>query len=96
MERAETFDELLPAALAVLAVGKVGVIDKDIGSFVTAAFPQPYRDGGNLTTAQQVYVAALIEHEELWRAGTSRAWFRRTGLPDDREACQELITSIPS
>lgn len=96
VERADDFEELLPAALAVLAIGKAGVIDKDIGSFVTAAFPRPYRDGDSLTAAQQTYVAALIDHEHLWRAATSRAWFRRTGLPVDRDACRELLASSSS
>ncbi|MDR3083484.1 MAG: hypothetical protein LBV60_21650 [Streptomyces sp.] len=87
----DDFEELLPAALAVLALAGVFTLDQDIGPFVTAAFPRPHRVGNALSTAQRAYLSAVLDREELWRAVSAQPWFRRTALPQDPAACRTLV-----
>jgi hypothetical protein len=100
VERVDDFEALLPAALAVLPLAGIFTLDKDLGSFLTAAFPRPVRPGDSLKPSQRAYLAAVLDREELWRGASTQPWFRRTGLPDDREACRALVeerlpTEIP-
>lgn len=90
VERVDDFGELLPAALATLPLAGIFTLDKDVGPFVTAAFPRPFRSGDVLSAPQRIYVSALLEQEGLWRGATSRPWFRRTGLPIDPDSCRAL------
>ncbi|MQY10354.1 hypothetical protein SRB5_04610 [Streptomyces sp. RB5] len=87
----DDFEDLLPAALAVLALASVHTLDEDLCPFVTAAFPRLHRAGDVLPPAQRAYLSALLDREELWRAASVQPWFRRTGLPQDLGACRTLV-----
>lgn len=91
VERVDDFEELLPAALAALPLAGIFTLDKDLGTFLTAAFPHLHQDGDSLSPAQRAYLSALIDREDLWRAASTRPWFRRTGLPHERDACRALV-----
>jgi hypothetical protein len=91
VERVDDFKDLLPAALAALPLAGMFTLDKDLGLFLTAAFPRPHRDGDTLTDAQRAYLSAVLEREDLWRGASAQPWFRRTRLPQDRDACLALV-----
>ncbi|WP_194908740.1 hypothetical protein [Catenulispora rubra] len=94
VERVDDFAELLPAALATLPLAGMFTLDKDLGSFLTAAFPRLHQDGDRFSAAQRTYLSALIDREDLWRAASAQPWFRRTGLPRDRDTCRALVTPL--
>ncbi|MBC6463231.1 hypothetical protein [Actinomadura sp. HBU206391] len=94
--RVSRFEELLPAAVAVAAVGNAYTVDSDWGPLLRAAFPDPGdppEPPARLTEAQRAYLGALVANDELWdtRIGNARWAFTRVGLPYDREACRRFV-----
>ncbi|MFD9565337.1 hypothetical protein [Streptomyces sp. NPDC059994] len=89
--RVDDFEALLPAAIAVLPLAGHFTLDRDLGVFLTAAFPRPHPVGTPLSPAQRTYLSAVLDREELWRAVSAEPWFRGAGLPEDRDACRALV-----
>jgi hypothetical protein len=91
LARVDDFTALLPAARAVAGVASKYTVDRDWGPLLAAAFPAP-ADSLELTEAQRSYLHALVANDELWdrRYANPSQWFRRVGLPYDREACARL------
>lgn len=94
VERVETFDELLPGALAIAAVGNAYTVEHDIGPLLAKAFPAPYKPGRPLTHSQRTFLEALVTHEDVWskKLGNPKPWFERVGLLYDREACRGILS----
>ncbi|GIH25908.1 hypothetical protein Aph01nite_42180 [Acrocarpospora phusangensis] len=94
VERAESFEELLPAALAIAGMTSHWTVDVDWGPLLTAAFPAPVGEPPVLTPAQRAYLGALVANDEIWNPKMVNpiSWFRAAGLPYEREACRRLIS----
>jgi hypothetical protein len=87
-----TFEELLPAALAMVPLASNLTAAHDWGPLLGAAFPRGYVEGNRLTAAQHRYLSALVERDAVWRFGHLTAtWLQDVGLPADRNAVAELL-----
>ncbi len=96
VQRVRDFDRLLPVALAVfdaIRPGRIFTFNEDIGPFLDLAFTSPYSSGESLTVAQRRYLSVLVEREDIWNDTVPVPWFKRAGLPYDREACIAIIRS---
>jgi hypothetical protein len=91
VERVTEFERLAGAAEAVAAVTSKYCVDFDWGPLLAAAFP----DGSGVvkSEAQRRFLGALVKNAELWdpRLGNAFKWFRKAGLPYDRQACAERV-----
>jgi len=89
IERAESFDQLAPAAIAVARVTSKHVVDAEWGPLLVAAL-SPGRPAGPLTPAQSAFRLALCQNEALWAPtfGNPLKWFRHT--PTRRSALIRL------
>jgi hypothetical protein len=94
--RVTDFDQLLPAALAVAAVGTKYTVERDWGPLLAKAFPTPPDPSGALTDAQRAYLQALVANDRLWDPsnGNSTFYLRGLGLPTSREECGELARGL--
>jgi hypothetical protein len=93
IERA-TFEELLPAALAMVPLSSNLTAADDWGPLLGAAFPSGYAQGNGLTAAQHRYLSALVERDAVWRFGhLTVSWLQDVGLPTDRDEVKALLRS---
>lgn len=91
IERA-TFEELLPAALAMVPLSSNLTVAHDWGPLLAAAFPSGFVESNELTPAQSRYLGALVERDAVWRFGhLTASWFQKVGLPADRDAVRTLL-----
>lgn len=92
IDRAESFEQLLPAAVAVASVAHKYTVDSDWGPLLRAAFPTKVQPGERLTSAQRSFLNALVANDTLWdpRFGNPDKWFTPAGLPYDRGVCRSL------
>ena len=92
VERAASFEALLPGALAVASVSNAHSVENDIGPLLSRAFPEPYRPDHSLSPSQRAFLRALVSNEEIWSKvlGNPIPWFLRVGLSYDREACHRI------
>lgn len=92
IQQVTDFDRLAGAAVAVAGVTETFCVDFDWGPLLAAAFP----DGRGVikTGAQRRFLDALVKNSKLWDPtfGNASKWFRRAGLPYDREACAKRIS----
>jgi hypothetical protein len=90
-EQVKDFDRLVNAAIAVVGQTDKRLVDLDWGPFLAAAFS----DGTGVirTESQRRFLRALAQNAELWdpRIGNADKWFKRAGLPRDRDACAKLL-----
>ena len=92
IQRTASFEDLLPAALAVASgPASAMTVESDWGPLLAAAFPTP--PSGTLSPAQRAYLAALIANEQLWdpQHGNAHLWFKNLGLTYDRASCRALL-----
>ncbi|CAM5648875.1 hypothetical protein STANM337S_06527 [Streptomyces tanashiensis] len=92
IERADDFDELLPAAMASIPFCSNLTIAEDWGPLLAAAFPSGHDQGAELTPAQHCYLEALADRDVCWRyTHHITSWFDDVGLPADRNAVRALL-----
>ncbi|SMD23307.1 HEAT repeat domain-containing protein [Kibdelosporangium aridum] len=92
IDRTETFEELLPAALAVVPLGSGYTVDSDWGPLLAKAFPAPF--DGKLTPVQRQFVSAIAEHDRNWgQIANPLIWLRKAGLPETREELRAVARS---
>jgi hypothetical protein len=85
IQRASTFEEVLPAALAIVRITSAYTVDREWGPLLVKAFPDGYVPGTELTDAQRSFLQALSENHNCWgRIANPRIWLKRTGLPEER------------
>lgn len=93
IERVESFEELLPTALASVPLCSNLTAADDWGPLLAAAFPEGHDRGAELTPAQQAYLEALVERDVCWRhTHLIASWFEDVGLPPDRAAARALVS----
>jgi len=95
MERTATFEELLPAALALVPLASDYTVDRDWGPLLIKAFPQGFTSAADLTTAQRCFLDALVSNDACWGniANKSR-WLREAGLPERRTEIRSLLEQV--
>ncbi|MGW4892260.1 HEAT repeat domain-containing protein [Kitasatospora sp. NPDC004240] len=92
LERAESFEQVLPAALALVPLCSQYTVDRDWGPLLASAFREPRSAGARLTRAQSALLAALVEQESCWGSMANRdAWLRTAGLPVERGQLRALV-----
>ncbi|SNS19165.1 hypothetical protein SAMN05216252_10415 [Actinacidiphila glaucinigra] len=94
LDRARHFDEVLPAALALVPMCGQYTVDSDWGPLLASAFPEPYAPGRPLTAAQQAYLRALADRDACWGDIANRvSWLRSAGLPTQRDPLRALLAA---
>ncbi|WP_380282602.1 hypothetical protein [Kitasatospora purpeofusca] len=92
LERAESFEQVLPAAFALVPLCGQHTVDLAWGPLLVFAFPEPHPQGVTLTQAQRAFLAALVEKDSCWGPIANReTWLRRAGLPTDRGELRLLV-----
>lgn len=92
IQRVATFEEALPAALAIARITSAFTVDREWGPLLVKAFPDGYVPGTELTGAQRSFLQALAENDNCWGLiANPRSWFKRTGLPEERAEIQALL-----
>ncbi|KJS58424.1 hypothetical protein VM95_33485 [Streptomyces rubellomurinus] len=92
LERAESFEQVLPAALALIPLCSQYSVDRDWGPLLAFAFPEPHAAGAALAWAHNAFLLALVEQESCWGLIANRdAWLRSAGLPADRGELRLLV-----
>jgi hypothetical protein len=92
--RVGSFEELLPAAIAVAGMTSRQTVDSDWGPLLAAAFPAPRGRPLVLTAAQRRFLTALLGNAKVWddeRYANPRRWLERAGLPYRKEALRQLL-----
>ncbi|GAA0972381.1 hypothetical protein GCM10009555_025460 [Acrocarpospora macrocephala] len=94
VQRAKSFDELLPSALAIASMTSHWTVESDWGPLLAAAFPVPVGEPPILTDAQRIYLQALVANDKVWDPvmGNPVPWFQRIGLSYDRDSCRNLLS----
>ncbi|MFD8785016.1 HEAT repeat domain-containing protein [Kitasatospora sp. NPDC059599] len=94
LDRAEDFEQILPAALALVPLCSQHTVDRDWGPLLALAFPEPHTPATPLTHAQNALLAALVDQDRCWGPIANRdAWLRSAGLPADRRDLRALVHS---
>jgi hypothetical protein len=102
LAREVPFDDLLPAALAIVEVASGYTADFDWGPLLQAAFPGVVFVPGvrppppaMLDDAQRAFLQALVANGSLWDPtdGNAKLARMRVGLPGERAAVAELAGS---
>ncbi len=92
IQRVPTFEEVLPAALAIARITSAFTVGCEWGPLLVKAFPDGYVPGAELTGAQRSFLQALAENDDCWGLiANPRSWFKRTGLPEDRAEIRALL-----
>ncbi|MFE4977708.1 HEAT repeat domain-containing protein [Kitasatospora sp. NPDC056651] len=92
LERAESFEQVLPVALALIPLCSQYSVDRDWGPLLACAFPEPHPAGAALTRAQSVFLTALLERDSCWGPIANRIlWLRGAGLPVERGELRVLV-----
>ncbi|MFE0627884.1 HEAT repeat domain-containing protein [Streptomyces sp. NPDC058864] len=97
LDRARDFEEVLPAALALVPMFSQYTVDSEWGPLLASAFPTPYAPGRPLTDAQRAFLQALADREECWGNIANRvSWLRSAGLPTERDPLRDLLAAAPA
>lgn len=92
IERCETFDQIVDAAVAIARATSKYCVDSEWGPLLVAAFPSHDLEV-DLSPAQVSYLAAVVDNEDLWdpENGNAVKWFRKAELPRDRSECAAIV-----
>jgi hypothetical protein len=107
IQRGVTIEELLPAAVAVIAGSTAMTADFEWGRILQVAFPEQvaaFKPGvrpplpARLSPAQHAVLEALVANQSLWDPRNGNASFARmrVGLPNVREQVADYSRSMPS
>ena len=93
-DRASSFEDLVPGALKIAEVASAYTVDREVGPLLTRAFPEPYRAGQQLSPEQLAFLRALVANEKIWdtKLINAQPWFKKVGLPYDRDGCAALLS----
>lgn len=92
LDLAESFEEVAPVAVAIVAAGSTPVVDFESGPILFSAFPGGYVPGRPLTPAQRDVLRAFVDTDEATGSiHGNLLWFREVGLPEEREGVAALL-----
>lgn len=68
-------------------------VESDRGPLLRRAFPERHAPGQPLTAAQRRFLSAIVDNDACWGGiANPILWFRRTGLPDQRDPLRALVS----
>lgn len=89
---AETFEEVAPVAVAIVAAGGTSIVDFERGPILLRAFAGGHDPAQPLSPAQRDLLRAFVDTDEATGGiGGNVLWFRAAGLPDSREGIAALL-----
>ncbi len=89
---AESFEEVAPVAVAIVAAGGMSVTDHERGPILLRAFHGGYDPTHPLTPAQRDLLRTFVDTDEVTGGIAGNGlWFRAAGLPEDREGIKALL-----
>ncbi|MFE9927846.1 HEAT repeat domain-containing protein [Streptomyces sp. NPDC005533] len=89
---AETFEEVAPVAVAIVAARGTSVVDFERGPILLRAFAGGYDPAHPLSSAQRDLLRAFVDTDEATGGiGRNVLWFRAARLPDNREGIAALL-----
>ncbi|MFD8685930.1 HEAT repeat domain-containing protein [Streptomyces sp. NPDC059651] len=89
---AETFEEVAPVAVTIVAAGGMSIIDYECGPILFRAFAAGYDPAHPLTLAQRDLLRAFVDTDEATASIAGNVlWFRAAGLPENREGIAALL-----
>ncbi|MFB7176933.1 hypothetical protein ACFCYI_04415 [Streptomyces sp. NPDC056257] len=89
---AETFEEVAPVVVAIVAAGGMSVTDHERGPILLRAFAGGYDPTHPLTPAQRDLLRAFVDNDEATGGIAENVlWFRAAGLPENREGIAALL-----
>jgi hypothetical protein len=92
LRRTSSYAEIRDQALAVARMTNAYTVESDWGPLLERAFPQPYEPGRPFTDDQREFLRAIVANEECWGSVANPwLWFRRAGLPFDRDELDRLV-----
>ncbi|MFJ6675031.1 hypothetical protein ACIQMJ_28345 [Actinosynnema sp. NPDC091369] len=92
LRRTTTFEEVVDAAVAVARMTNSYTVDRDWGPLLVRAFPEGFNPERALTGAQRRFLVAVVDNDECWEGVSNPVlWFRRAGLPSDRDGLRALL-----
>lgn len=92
LDRVDAFEDLAPAAMALIPLASDYTVDRDWGPLLVKAFPNGYNPGQPLAVGQRELLEAVTAHEECWgNTGNKLRWLREAGLPERRDAVRALL-----
>ncbi|WP_329133659.1 HEAT repeat domain-containing protein [Streptomyces sp. NBC_01476] len=97
IERTESFDALLPAALALLTMADEYTVDNDWGPLLAKAFPHGFTSAMALTASQRDFLEAVVGKDDCWGNIANRdRWLHGAGLPHRRAELRAILGRVPS
>ncbi len=92
LRRTATFDEIADEAIAVARMTNAHTVESDWGPLLVRAFPDGFAAGDALSENQRRFLATIVDNDECWgNIGNPYGWFRRVGLPTDRDDLRSLL-----
>ncbi|MFF2780579.1 HEAT repeat domain-containing protein [Streptomyces sp. NPDC058052] len=92
LDRVDAFEDLAPAAMALIPLASDYTVDRDWGPLLVKAFPTGYSPGLPLSAAQRELLQAVTANDECWgNIGNKFRWLRKAGLPEQRDAIRALL-----
>ncbi|MER7057183.1 hypothetical protein [Streptomyces sp. NPDC000351] len=89
---AETFEEVAPVAVAIVAAGGTSVTDHERGPILLRAFAGGYDPTHPFTPAQHDLLRAFVDTDRATDGIAGNVlWFRAAGLPENREGIAALL-----
>ncbi|MET7759849.1 hypothetical protein ABZT27_34955 [Streptomyces sp. NPDC005389] len=93
---AETFEEVAPRAVAIVAAGGTSLTDHERGPILLRAFADGYAPTRPLTPAQRNLLRAFVDTDEATGGiAGNMLWFRAAGLPENRDGIAALLWPCP-
>ncbi|WP_329224954.1 MULTISPECIES: HEAT repeat domain-containing protein [unclassified Streptomyces] len=92
LDRVHAFEDLAPAAMALIPLASDYSVDRDWGPLLVKAFPVGYSPGLQLSAAQRELLQAVAANDDCWgNVGNKVRWLREAGLPEQRDAIRALL-----
>lgn len=92
LDRVDAFEDLAPAAMALIPLASDFTVDRDWGPLLVKAFPTGYSPGLTLSAAQRELLQAITANDKCWgNIGNKFRWLGEVGLPEQRAAIRALL-----
>jgi hypothetical protein len=94
VERATDFARFAGGAADLIGITSKFCVDQEWGPLLACAFPDG--SGSVKTEAQRHFLRALTNRADLWDRtfGNAQKWFKKAGLPLDREDCKKRLKRL--
>ncbi|SFL65556.1 HEAT repeat domain-containing protein [Streptomyces pini] len=92
LDRVDAFEDLAPAAMALIPLASDYTVDQDWGPLLVKAFPTGYSPDLPLSAVQRELLRAVTANDECWgNIGNKFRWLREANLPEQRDDIRALL-----